>query len=462
MEEKLHLLFDSGFIKSYGNMEPVLGKPEKAAQNPLFRNDSRKKTGVIPQNDPWKYQIYCSYPNIFRDPVLRRYRCYYTVLLETEEGKAGTKTERGSGLITALAYAESEDGLHWERPALGLVEFRGGRENNLLRLYAHGSSLFYDYSEERADRRYKLFTRDDRNPVGMCVAFSEDGLRFGDYIPAGIEERIIGDTHNFCSFDAEKGEYFLTTRAFSNKNRLVMACSSRDFIHWSGAKQIFRGDTPEYQSYSMPVFSYAGLWFGLVSIYHGGDMDSPLYDKVECELVYGTDRESFSRVVPHESFLPLGSGKDAYDDGCIYCAAPVEHEEEFLFYYTGGNGKHTGFKNASLQLASLKKSRLAGMAPKDRERPGRLTTLPMPLKGQKLLLDSERERGGYICCRLLAADGKVTAGFDFQDFDRPSEKNGEWTLTWNGQKSPAVPGDYMLEFTVYKAAVYQLKEVWEA
>ena len=102
------------------------------------------------------------------------------------------------------------------------------------------------------------------------------------------------------------------------------------------------------------------------------------------------------------------------------------------------------------------------MAPKDRERPGRLTTLPMPLKGQKLLLDSERERGGYICCRLLAADGKVTAGFDFQDFDRPSEKNGEWTLTWNGQKSPAVPGDYMLEFTVYKAAVYQLKEVWEA
>ena len=81
MEEKLHLLFDSGFIKSYGNMEPVLGKPEKAAQNPLFRNDSRKKTGVIPQNDPWKYQIYCSYPNIFRDPVLRRYRCYYTVLL---------------------------------------------------------------------------------------------------------------------------------------------------------------------------------------------------------------------------------------------------------------------------------------------------------------------------------------------------------------------------------------------
>ena len=68
MEEKLHLLFDSGFIKSYGNMEPVLGKPEKAAQNPLFRNDSRKETGFIPQNDPWKYQIYC----IFCSSAARR------------------------------------------------------------------------------------------------------------------------------------------------------------------------------------------------------------------------------------------------------------------------------------------------------------------------------------------------------------------------------------------------------
>ena len=31
-----------------------------------------------------------------------------------------------------LCYAESADGVHWERPNLGLVEFRGSGDNNIL------------------------------------------------------------------------------------------------------------------------------------------------------------------------------------------------------------------------------------------------------------------------------------------------------------------------------------------
>lgn len=456
MEERIHLLFDSGYIKSYANMEPVVGKPEKAVENPLFREKDLpgKEAGAC------KNQIYCSYPNVFWDPRLLRYRCYYTVLLEEKEEKDGEAAAPGTRLITALAYAESADGLCWERPALGLVEFDGGTENNLIRLYAHGSSVCYDSREKEKDKRYKLITRDDMAPRRMCVAFSEDGLRFGGYIPIEVEERIIGDTHNFCFLDAQAGEYCLTTRAFSNHNRLVMSCTSRDFIHWSWAKQIFRGDSPEDQSYSMPVFSYAGLWFGLVSIYHGGDTDSSLYDKVECELVYSADRESFSRIAAHKSFIPLGTGKGAYDDGCIYCAAPVEREEEFLFYYTGGNGRHTGFTNASLHMARLKKSRLAGMTPRDREKPGRLVTSPVSLKGRRLLLEAGTGRGGRICCRLLTEDGKsVAEGFDFTDFDGIPEWDGEWALTWKGRRAPADAEEFMLEFSVYKAVIYQLKEV---
>jgi hypothetical protein len=32
----------------------------------------------------------------------------------------------------ASGYAESEDGVDWVKPNLGLVEYHGGRENNLL------------------------------------------------------------------------------------------------------------------------------------------------------------------------------------------------------------------------------------------------------------------------------------------------------------------------------------------
>lgn len=113
--EKIHLLADTGFIKSYGNMEPVLGQVQKWEHNPLFRAGTADTDG----KDNGCGALYCTYPNVFRDPV-GLYRCYYTVLLEAED-KAGKK------LITALAYARSADGFHWERPELGITEYRGSR-----------------------------------------------------------------------------------------------------------------------------------------------------------------------------------------------------------------------------------------------------------------------------------------------------------------------------------------------
>ncbi len=62
---------------------------------------------------------------IFRDED--RYRMYY---------RAGRYTVENGKLKTLLpdrtAYAESRDGIHWTRPDLGLVEFQGTHENNLL------------------------------------------------------------------------------------------------------------------------------------------------------------------------------------------------------------------------------------------------------------------------------------------------------------------------------------------
>lgn len=102
------------------------------------------------------------------------------MLLETGE-RHNKDNEEGHKLITALAYAQSPDGLEWERPALGITEFKGSCKNNLLRLYAHGSSVIYDELEKDPCRRYKLVTRDDREPRHICSAFSEDGLHFGEY-----------------------------------------------------------------------------------------------------------------------------------------------------------------------------------------------------------------------------------------------------------------------------------------
>lgn len=444
--EKIHVLIDPGFIRNYRNMEPVLGRAVKSEKNPLFRDDN---------SEAGKNVRYCSYPNVFRDPAAGLYRCYYTVLLETEERQDGRNGE-GNQLITALAYAQSPDGLAWERPALGITGFRGSSNNNLLRLYAHGSSVIYDEREKDPGRRYKLLTRDDRQPQKLCAAFSGDGLHFGEYKSIGLGKEIVGDTHNFCFYDNRTGSYRLTTRAFSGNNRLVMSCTSSDFIHWSGTKQIFRGNYLEDQSYSMPVFFYAGLYFGLVSIYHSGNMDSLLYDKVECELVCSTDCESFSRITPHKAFIPL---EKPDNDGCVYCSAPVEQEDEWWFYYTGANGLHSGFRNASLQLARLKKAFLAGMGVIKKDQPAQLQTIPLEAAGQELYLTLRTEKGGSAAARLLEADGVTPAeGYGYEDFDTIPISEGEWRLTWKGKPFPDSGGTCIVEFRADKAVLYQLRE----
>src|SRR6185503_10452803 len=52
-----------------------------------------------------------------------KYRLYY-------RGKPGNSPDGSDDEVTC--YAESPDGIHWQRPKLGLFEVKGTRENNVI------------------------------------------------------------------------------------------------------------------------------------------------------------------------------------------------------------------------------------------------------------------------------------------------------------------------------------------
>lgn len=56
-----------------------------------------------------------------------------------------------------LAY--STDGIHWEKPDLGLVQFESSRHNNLLPPQNEVKYIFHDPREEDATRRFKGLVR---------------------------------------------------------------------------------------------------------------------------------------------------------------------------------------------------------------------------------------------------------------------------------------------------------------
>ena len=60
-----------------------------------------------------------------------------------------------------IAYAESTDGIHWEKPRLGLIEFQGSRDNNLVWTGpGNNMSPFLDLNPDAPDEeRYKAIVR---------------------------------------------------------------------------------------------------------------------------------------------------------------------------------------------------------------------------------------------------------------------------------------------------------------
>ena len=79
---------------------------------------------VIVHDKPWEGSM-CDYHTIFRDGD--RFRMYYTTSDVTVQPDGVHETHP-----LFCAYAESKDGIHWEKPNLGLFEFNGSKENSIV------------------------------------------------------------------------------------------------------------------------------------------------------------------------------------------------------------------------------------------------------------------------------------------------------------------------------------------
>ena len=210
----------------------------------------------------------------------------------------------------------------------------------------------------------------------MAVSFSADGIHWEEPI-VWPKYTARGDSHNFVFRDRRDGKYKVITRIWRNNLRLSALSESTDFINWSEPKEVLRGWGWESQVYSMPVFPMGDMYLGLASMFHEGDRTAPDFDTVDCELTYATKLDVFDFVDPGASFIPRGEGH--YPDGefdccCIYSAVPVEIDGKLCFYYMGGNGQHTNYRETSFGRAFLEKDKFAYMSQRNPENPGKLVS----------------------------------------------------------------------------------------
>ena len=153
--------------------------------HPLVRYDHNPL--IVGGDDPWALDIaWCS---VHRDPASGRYQLWY-------QAYAGS-TSRDKTRRCTVCYAESRDGLEWERPRLGLFDFNGIKDTNIVLVAnggksdRYGAAVVFDPRDADASRRYKMayfdFSMDGgKEYPGLSVAFSADGIHWKKHAKAPL------------------------------------------------------------------------------------------------------------------------------------------------------------------------------------------------------------------------------------------------------------------------------------
>ena len=454
----------AGFMLDGVAVHPAAGR--KLPQNPLFTEE--------PDARPWELRYDNSYPTVIYDPKDGLYKLFYSIIVEDQECAATPVPERlgktyrpRDDRVVALGYAQSADGVHWEKPDLGLVDYHGSKANNLLLIKAHGAGVMLDEADPDPARRYKMVALDDdpgRAPdangrqAQMSVSFSPDGIHWEKLRP-WPEHNPWGDTDNFPFRDPADGKYRVITRSWHHGMRVATLCESEDFLHWSAEKPALHGVGYHDQVYSMPVFYYNGLYLGLASVYHEGDRSAPDFDCVDLELTYAKDPTEFFYAAYGEPLIPRGAGSyhnGAFDCCCIYAAPPIRRDGKLYIYYMGGNGQHTNFRETSFACIVFDEDKLAYIAPARPEAEGRVATMPFYVDGGALQLLAEVDEGGWLRAELCArAGGPALEGFADGRLEKAAD--GWAALRFEKPLSELAGQKVCLRLTLNKARLYAMQ-----
>ena len=213
-------------------IDRLIGKAELQMHHPTPKNI------VLETNEPWEGNG-TNYVTVFKDGT--KYRMYYRASHYSYlEGK-----DRPSHR-DLYCYAESNDGISWEKPELGLFSWNGSKKNNII--LDEGNENFAPFLDTNplcsADAKYKALGVRGRKH-GLYAFKSVDGIRWNLMDTLPVITKGAFDSQNLAFWDAVRGEYRGYHRDFRVKGdvdlinsgaivgRDIRTETSPDFLKWT-------------------------------------------------------------------------------------------------------------------------------------------------------------------------------------------------------------------------------------
>lgn len=384
-----------------------------------------------------------------------RYRLWYDCWPKADLG-----TPR-MGDYNLVRYAESGNGMDWVLPNLGIVEYEGTRDNNIVyggpltpRTGYHGGCVFKDPSatprelykafhlggvsqEELAKYRRKRpadvdpFHAEGERVPALFGAVSPDGLRW-----TPLPEPLVvqtSDTHNVCTYDVARGKYAAYVRTWYMGRRTIGYTETDDFRRFPLPEELF-----------WPGVSCAPceLWYANGKTIMPGTIDYHVMFPMRWSLI--DDHFDFHLATSPDGvvwdFVPGGpvcepGDPGAWDGGVVAPGVGLVSlpGERMGILLAGSAVPHKHPRRpplGALGWAWWPEGRLVALeCPVE----GSFALFPLVFKGRTVHLNFRTRPAGYVRVEAVGPDGEVMRGRSFDDCDWLCGDSLGQVISWRGE-----------------------------
>ena len=439
------LFVDAHLIDSLSDARLVLHPPTRG--DPIIEIDKPWEVGGV------------AYAVLLRDDGLCRawYRC-------TPE------PDTNSTAKSLTAYVESDDGISWRKPSLGLVEFQGSTDNNLV---CDDPDLvnFAPFKDEDAPpvERYKAIGRRGK----IFTAVSPDGLHWTKH-PEPVQTEGPFDSHNIAFLDPWTGNYLMYARGirkdgmpghgvevdFKEGVRWIRRAESDDFLNWSPLELIATDDeTLEhlYTNSCVPYERSEGLYLMFPSRFVNARLptsDWPYPGVSDAVLMSSRDSKYFDRTFK-EAWVHPGLDPDNWHERGVYIMRGIlDTGPNELSLYMSDHWRLPS--NAIRRLVQRKDGFASVQAGYDG---GEVLTRPLVFAGNELRLNLSTSAAGSVRVEIQDEGGQPLPGLALADCAEIFQDEIDRPVRWKGDVDlGAVAGRVVrLRFALRDADLYALR-----
>ena len=452
------LFLDHRFIESSKGTELVVNRPRIPGEK------------LIIADKPWEACWIGGYLSVIQEGD--RLHMWYEAA-DREEKRVG------------IAYAYSTDGgARWTKPNLGIIDFRGSKNNNLVSRDTGGTHVFRNRPDAPAAERYCMFVQTANKGPNQAFV-SPDGLHWSAYgkvpfLDPKANEHLTLDSQNVIFWDTRLKKYVAYPRMNIPTNvggarisRSFGYAASDTFGDFPKFKIVFKRD--EMDSIDMDWYTTGAIQYPFAAdtylmfpaAYHHYpeppvgkfSNDGPL----DIQLATSRDGLQWDRL-DRRPLIPLGL-EGSWDSAGLYVGYGISRQgDELSLYYTAFEVTHGAYVATGVLGGIITRAiyRLDGFVSVDAPYGGgEFTTPAMVFSGDHLELNFEGSAGGWAHVEILDAQGKPLPNFTAKDADPVTGNSTGKTVKWGGQSdlSSLAGRPIKLRFVMRDAKLYAFQFV---